>query len=222
MPDQKKLCIVGTSLFAQVARVYFEKHSDYRVVCFACHREFMDADQIEGLPVVAIEDINSEFPSDAYDAFVAVGYKNMNKIRQGIYEEIKGMGYKLANFVHPNVEIWDQTTLGENVFIFEDNTIQPFTQIGNNTVLWSGNHVGHHSSIGDHCFIASHVVISGSCDVGNNVFIGVNATLRDSITIADETLIGAGAIIMKDTKEKDVYPPSATKRFSKNSEEIGF
>src|SRR5690606_11663854 len=99
---------------------------------------------------------------------------------------------------------------------------QPFTSIGSNTILWSGNHVGHHSSIGDHCFIASHVVVSGSCRVENNVFIGVNATLHDSTVIAEECLVGAGAIITKDTKPKEVFVPTATKAFPKNSDQIGF
>lgn len=51
--------------------------------------------------------------------------------------------------------------IGENVFLLEDNTIQPFVSIGNNVTLWSGNHIGHHSTIHDHCFLASHIVVSG-------------------------------------------------------------
>ncbi|MBL4803845.1 MAG: acetyltransferase [Alphaproteobacteria bacterium] len=218
----KKLFITGTGLFAQVARLYFDTFTEYEVVAFACHQEYMQEPEIEGLPVVALESITDTHPAIEYNTFVALGYKNMNKMRQRIYEEMKSKGYNCANFVHPDVHVWDNTELGDNLFIFEDNTIQPYTKIGSNTVLWSGNHIGHHSTIGDNVFISSHVVISGSCHVNDNVFIGVNATLRDSITIAEETLIGAGAVIMKDTKPKEVYPPQATKVFSKNSEEIGF
>ena len=111
---------------------------------------------------------------------------------------------------------------GKDVFIFEDNTLQPFTSIGADTILWSGNHIGHHSKIGNHCFISSHVVISGSCTIGNNVFIGVNSTLRDGIHIADESLIGAGSIIMKDTRPKEVYMAERTRPFHLNSEDVGF
>ncbi|MFN3701555.1 MAG: acetyltransferase [Alphaproteobacteria bacterium] len=220
--DKRNLVIAGTGLFAELARVYFEEYTDYEVLAFSCHRAYMNKDSLNGLPVIAIEDIAKNFASEENDVFVAIGYSKMNKVRQRVYEELKVQGYTFPSFVHPNVKTWDTTAIGENVFIFEDNTIQPFTRIGNNTILWSGNHIGHHSIIGDHCFISSHVVISGSCRIGNNVFIGVNATLRDSLNVADETLIGAGALIMKDTQEKDVYVPQATKRFSKNSEDIGF
>ena len=49
--------------------------------------------------------------------------------------------------------------IGENCFIFEDNTIQPFVVVEDNVILWSGNHIGHHSVIKNHNFVSSHVVI---------------------------------------------------------------
>jgi len=219
---RKNLIIVGTGLFPEVAKVYFEEYTNYKVVAFACHARFKKYEHIYGCPLFEIESIQDKCQSDKHDVFVAIGYGKMNKMRQSVYEEIKGLGYKCATFVHPNVKIWPSTTLGDNVFIFEDNTIQPFTSIGSDTILWSGNHIGHHSKIGKHCFISSHVVISGSCEIGNNVFIGVNSTLRDGISIADETLIGAGALILKDTRVKGVYITERSKLSNLNSEEMGF
>ncbi len=218
----RQLVIVGTGLFAEVALAYFEEFTDYKVAAFACHARFMQGNTIHDRPLHAVEAMPEAFPPSEYDVFVAIGYGRMNRMRQRVYEEVKTLGYRCATFVHPTVKIWSSTTLGDNVFIFEDNTIQPFTRIGNDTILWSGNHLGHHSSVGNHCFIASHVVISGSCTVGNNVFIGVNATFHDSLTIADDCLIGAGAVISKSTKAKEVFVPASTKPFPKNSEEIGF
>src|SRR4029079_12251362 len=109
---------------------------------------------------------------------------------------------------------------GENCFILEDNTVQPFVTIGNNVTLWSGNHIGHDATIDDHCFISSRVVLSAHVHVAERGFIGVNATLRNSITIAPRTLIGAGAVVMKNTSPKDVYIASRTDRFKKSSDEI--
>ena len=62
------------------------------------------------------------------------------------------MGYHLLTFVHPSVSIFDSTQIGQNCFIFVDNTIQPYTKIGNNTILWSGNHVGTTPRL-RYCFI---------------------------------------------------------------------
>ncbi|MCG3772917.1 MAG: UDP-N-acetylbacillosamine N-acetyltransferase [Nitrosomonadaceae bacterium] len=192
------------------------------MIAFACHQKYKDADTAYGLPLHSIETITQCYSPSEVGIFVAIGYGKMNKMRQAVYEEIKSMGYRCPTFVHPSVKIWNSTTTGDNVFIFEGNTIQPHTKIGNDTIFWSGNHLGHHSAVGNHCFISSHVVISGSCKIGNNVFIGVNSTFHDGLTIGDECLIGAGAIISRSTKPKEAYVTSATKPFSKTSDEIGF
>lgn len=69
--------------------------------------------------------------------------------------------------------------MGDNCFVFENQTIQPFVKIGNDVIIWSGNHIGHHSMIGDHCFISSHVVISGNVKIEPYCFLGVNSSIRD-------------------------------------------
>lgn len=219
---KKKLVIVGTGLFAEVACTYFEQLANYEVVAFACHDAYKTADRIYGHNLLTLETLGEHYAPVDVEVFVAIGYSQMNKMRQRVYEEMKRRGFRLASFIHPNVRVWGSSIIGDNVFIFEDNTIQPFTSIGHDTVLWSGNHVGHHSVIGHHCFISSHVVISGSCKIGNNVFIGVNSTLHDNLTIGDECLIGAGAVISKNTEPKSVYVPQATKVFPKTSDEVGF
>ena len=218
----KKLIIIGTGGFAQIARDYFDRFTDFEVVGFACHRQYKESETVYGLPIYEFERLSENHSPREYQVFVAIGYRKMNKIRQSVYEEATHMGYHLPTFVHPSVSILDSTQIGGNCFIFEDNTIQPYTKIGNNTILWSGNHVGHHSTVGDHCFISSHVVISGSCTIENNVFVGVNATFHDGLTIEAESLIGAGALITKNTKPKEAYINTGTKPFPKNSEQLGF
>ena len=65
-------------------------------------------------------------------------------------------------------------------------------------------------------------MISGGDVVGEYTFIGVNATLRDGITIGKSNVIGAGSIIMKSTRDLEVYVPERTKVFPKTSEQINF
>ena len=144
----------------------------------------------------------------------------MNKIRAQKYYKAKEMGYELATYVSSRCTFLTDKPVGDNCFILEDNTIQPFVEIGNNVTLWSGNHIGHDSAIEDHCFLASHIVVSGNVRINEYCFIGVNATLRNSITIARETLVGAGAIIMKDTVEKGVYVPEKTELLNTKSDRI--
>jgi sugar O-acyltransferase (sialic acid O-acetyltransferase NeuD family) len=216
----KKLVIVGTSSNARLAKYYFEIDSDYEAMAFAVNREYVTNDTFEGLPLIALEDIASKYPPSDFEAFVAVGYKQMNKTREKLYYECKNLGYTMANYISTHCSFLTQFPTGDNCFILEDNTVQPYVKIGNNVVLWSGNHLGHDVIIEDHCYITSHVVISGFVNVKRNCFLGVNATIRDAVTIAPETLIGAGSVIMKDTVEKGVYLPPRSVLFEKKSDEI--
>ena len=110
--------------------------------------------------------------------------------------------------------------IGENCFILEENTIQPFVTIGDNVTLWSGNHIGHHSTIMNHTFISSHVVVSGGVEVGEQCFIGVNSTLRDHITVGNKCVIGAGVLLLGDAKNESVFIGKATEEKNFPSSEI--
>jgi len=215
-----KLVIFGAGDIARLANYYFTHDSDYEVAAFTVDREYRSGDKFLGLPLINFEDITKCYPPAEHEMFVALSYTKMNKIRAERYLRAKEMGYKCANYISSHCTFLTQEPAGENCFILEDNTVQPFVAIGNNVTLWSGNHIGHDSIIADHCFISSHVVVSGHVRIGSYCFIGVNATLRNGIVIAPETLIGAGAVIMKDTVEKDVYVSRRAELLPKKSDKI--
>lgn len=200
-----EVVIFGTNLFADVVYYYLTNAGNYKVVAFTANTSYIEENEKFGCPVIPYEQICEQYPPDRYKMFIAVGYAKLNTLRAKIFKEIKSIGYTCVTYVYPTIKLWDNNKIGENTFIFEDNTIQPFVEIGDNTVLWSGNHIGHHSTIGDHCFISSHVVVSGNCSIGDYSFIGVNSTIRDNIHIGKSCIIGAGSIIMKNTKDKELY-----------------
>ena len=216
----KSLVIFGTGDIAQIAHFYFSTDSTYDVVAFTVNAEYLTEKTFCDLPVIAFEEIKRHYAPEQFDIFVALSYSKLNAVRKEKYLAAKALGYQIASFISSHATVLNEGRIGENCFIFEDNTIQPFVTIGNNVTLWSGNHIGHDVIIEDHCFITSHVVISGNTHIHEYCFIGVNATIRNSITIASETLIGAGAIIMKNTVEKGVYIPERAKLFPKKSDEI--
>lgn len=214
-----KVVIFGIGDNAELAKFYFDNDSAIEVHGFTVDKEFIKNETFSGLPVVPWEELEQSFSPSEYSLFIAVGYKNMNEVREQKYLEGKRRGYSYVNYISSRATIWTKE-IGENNFILEDNTIQPFVKIGNNNVIWSGNHIGHHGIIGSHCFITSQVTISGRVTIEDNCFIGVNATLRDHITIKYKTLIGAGAWISKDTKEYGVYIIPSAKEIDKKSTEL--
>jgi sugar O-acyltransferase (sialic acid O-acetyltransferase NeuD family) len=215
-----KLIIFGAGDIARLAHFYFTNDSEHEVVGFTVDQAYRKAESFLDLPLVAFEEVLARFPPDDYQMFVALSYARMNRPRAEKYEQAKQLGYKLVSYVSSRCSFLTEHPVGDNCFILEDNTIQPFVKIGNNVTLWSGNHIGHDSIIEDHCFLASHIVVSGYVHIQRYCFIGVNATLRNSITIAAETLIGAGAVVMSNTVEKGVYLQPRAKLSGKQSDEI--
>jgi sugar O-acyltransferase (sialic acid O-acetyltransferase NeuD family) len=215
-----RVVIFGAGDIARLAHVYFTRDSAHDVVAFAVDREFRKADTLCGLPVIDFEDVTDRFPASENAMFIALSYGRMNRNRAAKYLRARELGYPLVSYVSSKCTFLTDHPVGDNCFILEDNTIQPFVTIGNNVTMWSGNHIGHDSVVEDHCFIASQVVVSGHVRVGEYSFIGVNATLRNGITLAPQTLVGAGAVIMKDTIAKGVYLAPRAELFAKNSDKV--
>ncbi len=215
-----RVVIFGAGDIARLAHHYLSSDSDQQVVAFTVDREFRREEAFQGLPLVDFEGVAAAYPPSEYRMFVALSYAKMNRVRAEKYQRAKELGYELVSYVSSRCSYLSDEPPGDNCFILEDNTVQPFVRIGSNVTLWSGNHIGHDSVIEDHCFISSHVVVSGHVRIGPYCFVGVNATLRNSLTIAESTLIGAGAVIMKSTAAKSVYVANRTELVPKRSDEI--
>ncbi|SEI74226.1 sugar O-acyltransferase, sialic acid O-acetyltransferase NeuD family [Dyadobacter sp. SG02] len=206
-----KVIVFGVLDTAELAHYYLTHDSDHEVIAFTVNRQYIEHDNFHGLPVVAFEDVETLFPPSDYKFFAPMTGRNMNRNREAIYNHAKAKGYQFISYISSRATLFGNE-IGDNCFILEDNTIQPFTTIGNNVVLWSGNHIGHHGQIKDHVFFTSHVVLSGHCVVESYSFFGVNSTIRDYTTIAQGTLVGMATAIMKETEEWGVYIGNPAKK----------
>jgi len=213
----KRLVIFGSGDIAQLAHFYFSTDSDYEVACFTVDAAYITESTFCGLPVVAFENIAEQYGPEDYDLFVALSYARLNEVRKDKYLAAKALGYHITSFISSRATVLNEGRIGENCFILEDSTIQPFVTIGNNVTLWSGSHIGHHSTVKDHCFIAPHVAVSGGVEIGEQCFIGVNATLRDHIKIGDKCVLGAGTLLLADAAPEGLYVGTATARATKPS-----
>jgi sugar O-acyltransferase (sialic acid O-acetyltransferase NeuD family) len=200
MEKKRKLVIVGDGKFAEIAYEYFTHDSDCEIVGFTVESAFLKQQQFLGLPVVPFETLEEHFKKEDVFLHVAVTFTQLNRVRKRLYLSAKGRGWRFANYVSSRAFVWRNAELGENVFIFEHNTVQPFTKIGNNVVLWSGNHIGHHSTVKDHCFVSSHVVVAGFCEIGEACFLGINSTIANNVTVGPDNWIGLGVAIAKNTE----------------------
>jgi len=211
MAKERKLILVGDSLFAEIAYEYFTHDSEYEVVGFTVESEYLKRDRFMELPVTPFESLEESFDPSDHSVYVATTYGQLNRLRTRLADESAAKGYELASYVSSRAFVWRNVEVGEHCFVFEDNTIQPFVTVGRNVVFWSGNHIGHHTTIQDNCFISSHVVISGSVTVGENSFLGVNATLVNDISIGRDNWIGPAVTVTRSTEDGQFWAPAKSR-----------
>jgi sugar O-acyltransferase (sialic acid O-acetyltransferase NeuD family) len=201
-----RVIIFGIQDFASLAHFYLRHDSQHEVAAFTVTRDYLPADPVfEGKPVAPFDELETHYPPHDYHLLVPMSSRRMNRSREEIYQRAKERGYRFISYISSRATVFPDTTVGENCFILEDNTIQPFTRIGDNVILWSGNHIGHHSVIGNHVMFTSHVVLSGHCTVEPYAFVGVNATIRNGVRVGEGTLVGMGSCIQRDTEPWSVY-----------------
>lgn len=218
-----KVIIFGVQDFAQLAKFYLENDSEHEIVAFSVNQQYLpESEKFEGLPVIAFENVEKSYPPNEVKFFAPMSPSRMNRLRESVYQQIKQKGYELISYVSSRATVFEGVPIGDNCFVLEDNTIQPFTTIGNNVVLWSGNHIGHHSVIKDHVSFTSHVVLSGHCVVEPFAFFGVNATIRDRVHIAEGSFIAMAAAITRDTEPWGVYKGNPATKGSTRSDDLDF
>jgi sugar O-acyltransferase (sialic acid O-acetyltransferase NeuD family) len=202
--------IFGINDLAELAHFYFknEGESNLNPVAFTVNKEYLEETTFKDLPVVPFEELENYYSPSEYKLFAPV---TNNKLREKIYQEGRKRGYEFISYISRRCTNFS-SSIGDNCFILEDNTIQPFTTIGNNVVLWSGNHIGHHSVIEDNIFFTSHVVVSGHCRIKRGSFLGVNSCIRDGITVGENCVVGMGSVVTKNTEADSTYIGSPARK----------
>ena len=219
----KPVIIFGTSDMGRMVDFYLTNDSDHTVAAYAASQHWLDTNhktEFNGKPVVAFENVAASYPPQDFDMFVAVGYAEMNSMRQNFFVEAEAKGYALLSHICSSTTRWKDLRIGKNVFVFDSNILQPNVTIGNGVILSRGNSIGHDSVIHDHTFIANHAVLCGHNVVGERSFIGSNATIMDGVKLAERTLVGAGAYIKRDTSPGDAFITPETPKSSRGADEF--
>ena len=126
----KKLIIFGTSTVAEVAYYYFSTDTDLKIAAFTVDADFLDQKTFLDKPVVPFETLSREYPPTDYLLFIAVGYQKLNRFRQDRFETAKNLNYEMPSYISSRSVIAENVSIGQNCFILENQTIQPFCRIG--------------------------------------------------------------------------------------------
>ena len=212
---QKKLIIYGVGRYAEYVRYVFDHDSNFKVIGYCIETSFLEKKEFDSLPLYPFEELNKHFSSKSVALFIAVGH---NSIRKRIYEESVRKGFSLPNYVSSKAITWANLKIGNNCFIGEGSTIQPFVEIEDNCILFAAN-IGHHSRIGKNVLVSA-MTMGGNVEVGDNCFLGMNSTIAQNVKVGENTIIGMGCSIGVNTASNSVYSAKGTSKRKVSYDEV--
>lgn len=203
MKKTKKLIIFGNTNYAEMVCDYFEKYSEYEVVCFTVNDCYKQSETFYNKELVSFEDIEKKYSPNVYEMFIAIGSSNLNKNREIIYMQAIEKGYNLATFIHPDAYISDKVSIGKNCIIMECARILRKSIIGDNTIIWPSAFISHDNIIKNNCYIVG--ATNGFCEIGENCFLGAGSMIADKVKIAPNNFITMYTAVRKNTEEDSIY-----------------
>lgn len=213
----ENIVIYGETEFAERIFSYIKFENVAKVLAFTNAKDFKEKDCIQGIPLIAFEDLNKEFAGIEFKILIAIGYAQMNNIRKKIYTECKESGYGIATYISKTAILYSQN-IEEGCIIMPNVYVGPNSIIGKCNIIASSCCLSHDNKLGAFNFVSSSVVFGGYSKVKSNCFIGLNSTIRDGITIEEYSLIGSASNLLKSTEKYGVYVGNPARKIeNKNS-----
>lgn len=206
----------GTGKIAESCSFYLNKK--FSISAYVCDKEFMPEGTFLKKTVVTLESLVENYPPSKYSAFVAIGYQELNSLREQKVKKLKKLGYNLVSYCPKGSSLSKQ--IGYNSIVMDEAVIQPYAKVGNNVFVWGGAMVGHHSLLKDHSWLSGSCAVGGGTIVGENSFIGLNSTIGNSINVGQNSIIGSGSICNKSIPSGTVLITPDTQPYRLNSNQF--
>jgi sugar O-acyltransferase (sialic acid O-acetyltransferase NeuD family) len=220
LTTDRPIIVFGAGSFASLAAHSLTHDAQRRVLGFTVDAGHLHAPTHDGLPVFPFETLAEHVRPADCEILVALGYLQINGLREERCAAAEAMGYDLSRYVSRYARIAPDTPIGRNGQIYENAILQPYVRLGADVIVRAGANIGHHSEIGDHAFIASGAVTGGNVSIGQRCFIGLGAIIRDGVRLGDRCFIGAGAVVTGDIEADAVYVGNPARRIAKTSLEV--
>ncbi|MDZ4795222.1 MAG: transferase, partial [Bacteroidota bacterium] len=135
----KEIIIFGTGKIAEVIHYYAHHECSYKVAAFTTDAAYLpDGEVFLDKKVVAFQEVTNHYPPSQYDMFVAIGYHDLNKLRETKCQEARDKGYNLVSIIPTSTALPSNVVYGDNCFIMPPSLIHPCVTIGNNVFVWNG------------------------------------------------------------------------------------
>ena len=214
----KQVVLAGNAVTADILSVYLRSDPRYMLVGTTADDEFTGKGGPADVPSIGISQLKGAFSPDDAVIIMAIGYDDLNRTRERIFHRLKGMGYTIETYIHPDARVYTEHPIGEGCVILPA-VVEPHVEIRENTMVWCNVTLAHHCRIAENCWIASGAVVSGQASIARNAFVGVNATVVNEIEVGEFNIVGASALISKNTKANTVHLTRSGEQFRYSSED---
>ncbi len=215
----RKIILAGNAITAEILAGYLSADADYEPVALCVDAAFVDKGTVNDLPCVATSDLPDRFDPSDHGIVMAIGYDDLNQVRERMFDTLRSAGFMIKSWVHPGAHVHNPDAIGEGSVVLPGAVVEPGASVGANTMIWSNVTIGHHATVEDHCWIAAGTVLAGSARVGRNSFVGVNATVVNEKSVGAYNIVGAGALISRDTADNSVHLARSAEQFRFSSQD---
>jgi sugar O-acyltransferase (sialic acid O-acetyltransferase NeuD family) len=166
------------------------------VVCFIEEPDRLHERSLNGLPILLLEEVRTQFP----EAKVVSGV-GTPAIRQRLMEKASASGFAFHTVIHPRVERSEWVEIGEGTVICAGSILTTNIKIGRHVHINLDCTIGHDVIMADYATLTPGVHVSGCVHIGKGAYIGtganiVNGTPERPLVIGDGAVIGAGACVV--------------------------
>jgi sugar O-acyltransferase (sialic acid O-acetyltransferase NeuD family) len=201
----KKVVLAGNAITAEILYAYLQRDTRYEVTGLTVDDDFLGQGGLNGCRTVALSNVKNEFSPHTHRVIMAIGYNDLNRTRETMFNRLKTLGYGIETYIHADARVYTDQIIGEGSVVLPGAIIEPHARVGTNCMVWSNVTLAHHSFVDNNCWVAAGAVISGQAKVRRNTFLGVGCTVVNAITVEEFNIIGAGALISRDTKPQSVH-----------------
>jgi sugar O-acyltransferase (sialic acid O-acetyltransferase NeuD family) len=196
---QKKVVIIGAGGFGREVLDIFDalnkKKNQFEVLGFIVQKQYGEAGTIvNGKPILGDFDWLESHHSQV-EVTCSVGAPQQ---RSRLVRQVKEIGCKFINVIHPNAIMTRWITLGEGVIIAAGCILTNNIQVGNYVHLNLDCTVGHDVVMKDYVTLAPGIHVSGNIEIKEGCYIGTGANIIEKLKIGEWSVIGAGSTIVKD------------------------
>lgn len=215
----KKVVLAGNSTTAEILHSYLTPDKRYEVVACTVDDEYVKQSALKNIPCVPVSKLESSYKAAEVSVIMAMGYNDLNRVRESFYNRLVNSGYEVITYIHPDAMVHTDNEVGSGSVILPGAVVEPHVKVGVNTMVWCNATLAHHSAVEDHCWIATGTVLSGQARICRNTFVGVNATIVNEVEVSKFNIVGAAALISKNTKPNTVHLSRSAEVFRCTSDE---